>query len=106
MSESNKLGPNQAYTTQGVEFYLQAVAERRAELNAAIAHARARRARALELERRLASLEQRLGKWILTNFVVVYQRTAPNIAHQAVNGPDGVSLPFLDFSRSADATPS
>jgi len=65
MTESSELGVVQAYTRQALEQYLQVVAEQRDELVAAISEARARAARAEQTGRRIASLEQRVGHWIV-----------------------------------------
>jgi hypothetical protein len=65
MTEPTDLDITPAYTRQAVDDYLQGVARQRSELEAAIAHARARAARASDLERRIAALERRVGEWIV-----------------------------------------
>jgi len=67
MSEATDLSSTHAYTRQAVQRYLQAVAVKRTELEAAIAEARARSARVAQIETLLASLEQRIGRWILAD---------------------------------------
>jgi hypothetical protein len=66
MTEPSEFPVTHAYTRQAVEEYLEGVAAQRAELEAAIAHARTRTARASDLTRRIAALEHRVGEWIVT----------------------------------------
>ena len=65
MTEPAEVGVTRVYTRQSVEDYLGAVAEKRIELEMAIARARDRLQRATELEQRVESLEQKVGEWIV-----------------------------------------
>jgi hypothetical protein len=65
MTEPPELPVTHAYTRQAVEEYLQSVTAQRAELGAAIAHARARTARASSLTQRIEALEHLVGEWIV-----------------------------------------
>jgi len=66
MTEPTDFEVSHAYTRQAVEEYMAGVEAQRIELLAAIAHARARAARAVEVKQRIASLEHRVGEWIVT----------------------------------------
>jgi hypothetical protein len=66
MTEPTDFEVTRGYRREAVEDYLQGVEAKRRELKEAIAHARARTARALEMERRISSLERRVGEWIVT----------------------------------------
>ena len=65
MTENAELVVSRAYTRQAVDEYLEAVRVQRFEIEAAIAQARERYARAIHLEQRIASLEQRIGEWVV-----------------------------------------
>lgn len=65
MMEAGDIKPTRAYTRQQVQDYLRDVAEQRAALEAAIASARTRAARANEKEEWIAALERRVGQWIV-----------------------------------------
>jgi hypothetical protein len=69
-----------AYTRRDVDAYLDAVAAQRAEIEAAIADARDRYTRATELERRIATLEQRIGEWVVLT-VALTRRSPEAIAN-------------------------
>jgi hypothetical protein len=65
MTEPSDLEVSHAYTRQAVEEYVKGVERQRVELQAAIEHARARTARAVDLKARIDSLEHRIGESIL-----------------------------------------
>ncbi len=95
MADSSASGRNQAYTAQEIESYLHRVASQRAELAVAIAQARGRLARAVDLEDRIVALEQRIGTLILAKFAAadgsppaVDPRLAPPGPPQGVAAPD------------------
>ena len=65
MTESSDLPVSHVYTRQAVDEYLNGVERQRTELQAAIEHARARTAHAIDLKGRIDSLEHRIGESIL-----------------------------------------
>jgi hypothetical protein len=73
MTDSADLGSTPAYTRQAVEAYLKGVEAQRSELESAIAQARARTARALDLEQRIVLLERQIGE----RFVIAHARADP-----------------------------
>ena len=91
MPQPPELPVTHAYTRQAVEEYLQSVTAQRAELEAAIAHARARTARASDLTQRIEALEHRVGEWIVG-------------AHVQAAAPHGPPVPPV--GESAGGAPS
>jgi hypothetical protein len=93
------LSPRLAYTRQAVEEYLQGVEAQRRELEAAIADARARRQRATDLEKRILSLEQRIGAEFVTAHVRAHAPLDPAPSRFVGSGSDDPRL------REASAAP-
>ena len=85
MTEFDLVGGGQGYTSEAVEAYLLAVAQKRSELRRAIDAARARRDAALELERRVSSLERRVGNEIVSRLAA--GRTTGVARHGSQGGP-------------------
>jgi hypothetical protein len=90
MTQPPELPVTHAYTRQAVEEYLQSVTAQRAELEAAIAHARARTARATDLTQRVEALEHRVGEWIVGAHA---QAAAPHRSPAAPIGGSGGGAP-------------
>jgi len=74
MPEPSNFEVTHAYTRRAVEEYLEGVEAQRRQLEAAIAHARARQTRARQLEERIAALENRVGESIVDAHVLAYER--------------------------------
>ncbi|HXZ61656.1 MAG TPA: hypothetical protein VEG62_02860 [Acidimicrobiales bacterium] len=92
MTEFDLVGGGQGYTTEAVEAYLLAIAQKRSELRRAIDAARARRNDALELERRVSSLERRVGNEIVSRLAAGRTATARDGSHGGpVPGPESHS---------------
>jgi len=84
MTERTGAAPPVAYTVEEVERYVAAVASQRVELELAIAHAKARIARAVPIEDRLAALERQVAQLLAERAGVAH--TATLAAHR--NGSD------------------
>lgn len=66
MSQMDPVGSEQGYTIEAVEAYLLAATQKRSDLQDVLAAARARRDAASDLERRLRSLELRVGHEVVS----------------------------------------
>ena len=67
MSNSPEPSASRGYTRRSVDEYLRGVAVQRAQLEEAIRQATARRDRAIEVQRGIASLEKKVGRQIITS---------------------------------------
>jgi DNA polymerase III delta prime subunit len=97
MTEQTDLEVTHAYTRRDVDEYLDAVAAQRSEIEAAIADAKARYARATDLEQRIATLEQRIGEWVVLT-VALTRRNPEALAN-------GVRLLTSEAFTPVSATP-
>jgi hypothetical protein len=87
MTEPIELDVTPAYTRQAVDEYLRDVTAQRTELEAAIAHARARTASALDRERRIAVLERRVGERIVGAHVRAAGQSEPVFTDPPMSPP-------------------
>ena len=103
ITEPAEMAVPRVYTCQSVEDYLGAVADKRIELEVAIARARARLERATELEQRIESLEQKVGEWIVLALALRRDPDAsPGPLHLAPPGLEARVLPAVPPTYGVD----
>lgn len=95
------------YTRREIHEYLRAVAEQRNALQAAIAAARARVARAEEMAERIAALERKVGQWIVMAYAQA--KSAESVGPEVADGlgpPGGALDPPAESPPRAVETPA
>ena len=108
MTEPTDLEVTQAYSRQAVEEYLQGVEAQRGELEEAIAVARARTARATQVEKRILDLELRVGQLIVEAHVPSEHRPDESAVFtdtSVVSAPLPVQMPGAEASGDSATAP-
>jgi hypothetical protein len=98
---------SQGFTRHAVEEYLRAMSNERIDLEAAIAGARARLERATFLERRLQSLEQRVGEWVVLSLALQRREVPLDVPTSSVaSGDRAPSVPAGGAAERAGDGPA